>query len=186
MAAGRGVHFWSFAQSLSALESTWGRENTKVLLDLAEVVQVLGWPRLDTEGAERLSAAIGNATFENRTETSSGSPSSSLLGAGGRASVGDSQSVVKERVVGPERFLTLGPEDQYVLGASKALPRDGLHLRQARYWLRRDTRRHADPNPYVVRKGRAASAAADRPAGPFEDRTVPAAAKGGSHDRNAA
>ena len=39
MAAGKGVHFWCFAQSISALDSTWGKEHRKTLLHLAELVQ---------------------------------------------------------------------------------------------------------------------------------------------------
>ena len=38
MAAGKGVHFWCFAQSISALDSTWGKEHRKTLLHLAELV----------------------------------------------------------------------------------------------------------------------------------------------------
>ena len=53
MAAGKGVHFWCFAQSISALDSTWGKEHRKTLLHLAELVQVLGFPRTDAEGAGR-------------------------------------------------------------------------------------------------------------------------------------
>ena len=60
MAAGKGVHFWCFAQSISALDSSWGKEHRRTLLHLAEVVQVLGFPRTDAEGAEELSKAIGN------------------------------------------------------------------------------------------------------------------------------
>ena len=67
MAAGKGVHFWCFAQSLSALDTTWGREHRKTIMDLAEVVQILGFPRTDAEGAESLSKAIGTGTFESRT-----------------------------------------------------------------------------------------------------------------------
>ena len=53
MAAGKGVHFWCFAQSISALDSTWGKEHRKTLLDLAEVVQILGFPRTDAEARRR-------------------------------------------------------------------------------------------------------------------------------------
>ena len=66
MAAGKGVHFWCFAQSISALDSTWGKEHRKTLLHLAELVQILGFPRTDAEGAEELSKAIGTATFEGQ------------------------------------------------------------------------------------------------------------------------
>ena len=72
MAAGKGVHFWCFAQSISALDSTCGKEHRKTLLHLAELVQILGFPRTDAEGAEELSRAIGTATYEARTENRSG------------------------------------------------------------------------------------------------------------------
>ena len=72
MAAGKGVHFWCFAQSISALDSSWGKEHRRTLLHLAELVQVLGFPRTDAEGAEELSKTIGTATFVNRTESRSG------------------------------------------------------------------------------------------------------------------
>ena len=44
MAAGKGVHFWCFAQSISALDSSWGKEHRKTLLHLAEVVPDPGLP----------------------------------------------------------------------------------------------------------------------------------------------
>ena len=45
---------------------SWGKEHRKTLLHLAEVVQVLGFPRTDAEGAEELSKAIGTAIIELR------------------------------------------------------------------------------------------------------------------------
>ena len=36
------------------------------------------------------------------------------------------------------------------------MPRDALHLHHARYWRRRDSGYLADPNPFVLRKQRAA------------------------------
>ena len=79
MAAGKGVHFWCFAQSISALDSSWGREHRKTLLHLAEVVQILGFPRIDAEGADELSKAIGTATFEGRSESRSGTVSENRI-----------------------------------------------------------------------------------------------------------
>ena len=51
-AAGRGIHFWNFAQNLSALEATWSRERCRILVHLAEVVQILGFSRMDHIDAE--------------------------------------------------------------------------------------------------------------------------------------
>ena len=110
MAAGKGVHFWCFAQSISALDSSWGKEHRKTLLHLAEVVQVLGFPRTDAEGAEELSKAIGTATFEGRTESRSGTIAESrIVTANTQWQAGDSRSLVRERLVTPDELMTLGP-----------------------------------------------------------------------------
>ena len=65
---------------------------------------------------------------------------------------GETVSTVKERLVTPDDLMTLGPDEQYVVATARDMPRDALHLRRARYWMRRDSRRLADPNPFVLRK----------------------------------
>ena len=156
MAAGKGVHFWCFAQSISALDSTWGTEHRKTLLHLAELVQILGFPRTDAEGAEEMSKAIGTVTFEARTESRSGTISeSNIVTANTQWQAGESLSLVRERLVTPDELMTLGPDRQYVIAAPKDMPRDALHLHHAQYWRRRDARYLADPNPFVLRKRRA-------------------------------
>ena len=158
MAAGKGVHFWCFAQSISALDSSWGKEHRRTLIHLAEVIQVLGFPRTDAEGAEELSKAIGTATFEGRTESRSGTIAESrIVTANTQWQAGESTSLVRERLVTPDELMTLGPERQYVIASPKDLPRDALHLHHARYWRRGDSDRLADPNPFVIRKERAAA-----------------------------
>ena len=157
MAAGKGVHFWCFAQSISALDTSWGKEHRKTLIHLAELVQVLGFPRTDAEGAEELSKAIGTATFEGRTESRSGTIAESrIVTANTQWQAGESTSLVRERLVTPDELMTLGPDRQYVIASPKDMPRDALHLHHARYWVRRDARFLADPNPFVLRKERAA------------------------------
>ncbi len=156
MAAGKGVHFWCFAQSISALDTSWGKEHRKTLLHLAELVQVLGFPRTDAEGAEELSKAIGTATFEGPTESRSGTIAESrIVTANTQWQAGESRSLVRERLVTPDELMTLGPDRQYVIAAAKDLPRDALHLHHARYWRRPDSDYMADPNPFVLRKQRA-------------------------------
>ena len=156
MAAGKGVHFWCFAQSISALDSTWGKEHRKTLLHLAEMVQVLGFPRIDAEGAEELSKAIGTATFEGRTESKSGTVAESrIVTANTQWQAGESRSLVRERLVTPDELMTLGPDRQYVIATPKDMPRDALHLHHACYWRRNDSRHLADPNPFVLRKEKA-------------------------------
>ena len=153
MAAGKGVHFWCFAQSISALDSSWGKEHRKTLLHLAEVVQVLGFPRTDAEGAEEMSKAIGTATFEGRTESRSGTIAESrIVTANTQWQAGESRSLVRERLVTPDELMTLGPDRQYVIASPKDMPRDALHLHHARYWVRRDARFLGDPDPFVLRK----------------------------------
>ena len=157
MAAGKGVHFWCFAQSISALDSTWGKEHRKTLLHLAELVQILGFPRTDVEGAEELSKAIGTATFEARTENRSGTIAENrIVTANTQWQAGDSRALVRERLITPDELMTLGPDRQYVIASPKDMPRDALHLHHARYWRREDSRYLADPNPFVIRKERAA------------------------------
>ena len=159
MAAGKGVHFWCFAQSISALDSTWGKEHRKTLLHLAELVQILGFPRTDAEGAEELSKAIGTATFEARTENRSGTIAENrIVTANTQWQAGDSRALVRERLITPDELMTLGPDRQYVIASPKDMPRDALHLHHARYWRREDSRDLADPNPFVIRKERAEKA----------------------------
>ena len=153
MAAGRGVHFWCFAGSVSALDAGWGRENREVLIQLAEVLQVLGFPRVDVNGAETLSLAIGSASFEARAESHSGRNAGPGVVAGGTlVQDGQNVTVVKERVVMPDDIMTMGPDQQFVVAAAKDMPRDAFGLNHARYWERPDSRDLADPNPLVVRK----------------------------------
>ena len=157
MAAGKGVHFWCFAQSISALDSSWGKEHRKTLLHLAELVQILGFPRTDAEGAEELSKAIGTATYEARTENRSGTIAENrIVTANTQWQAGDSRALVRERLITPDELMTLGPDRQYVIASPKDMPRDALHLHHARYWRREDSRDLADPNPFVIRKQRAA------------------------------
>ena len=163
MAAGKGVHFWCFAQSISALDSTWGKEHRKTLLHLAELVQILGFPRTDAEGAEELSKAIGTATFEARTENRSGTIAENrIVTANTQWQAGDSRTLVRERLITPDELMTLGPDRQYIIASPKDMPRDALHLHHTRYWRRWDSRDLADPNPFVIRKERAEKANAKR------------------------
>ena len=159
MSAGRGVHFWGFAQSISVLDESWGAGNRQVLMDLAEVVQILGFSRTDVDGAEKLSAAMGSASFENRSESHSGRGSSAQVFAGAsQLQVGDNVSVVKERIVLPDEILTMGPDRQFVVASPKDMPQDAFGLYHARYWSRKDARGLADPNPLVLRKQGASGA----------------------------
>ena len=160
LAAGKGVHFWTFAQSVSALDETWGADSRKTLMHLAEVVQILGWPRMDVEGAEVLSKAIGAATFENRSESRSGQLRDSGILPEGQGSIQESLSVVKEQLVPSDEILAMGPDDQFVIASPKDMPRDVIRLRHARYWMLKDVSALADPNPYVIRKERSLAAPA--------------------------
>ena len=63
---------------------------------------------------------------------------------------------------GTQALMTLGPDRQYVIASPKDMPRDALHLHHARYWRREDSRDLADPNPFVIRKERAADSGEPR------------------------
>ena len=167
LAAGKGVHFWCFAQSISALESTWGKEQTRTLIDLAEVVQILGFPRTDAQGAESMAKAIGQATFEAPSTSESGTVSEQrVLMASSQVQTGSSTQLVREYLVQPDDLMTMPPDEQYVVAAGKTVSRNALHLFHARYWERRDARHLADGNPFVVRK--AAGGLAAPPGRPAE------------------
>lgn len=159
LAAGKGVHFWTFAQSVSALDDTWGPDARKTLMHLAELVQILGWPRMDVEGADVLSKAVGAATFESRSESRTGQVQDVGVVAKGSSSVQESLSVVKEQLVPADDILRMGPDDQFVIASPKDMPRDVIRLRHARYWQMEGVREFADPNPYVIRKERSLAAA---------------------------
>ncbi len=160
LAAGKGVHYWTFAQSVSALDDTWGGEARKTLMELAELVQILGWSRVAVEGAELLSKAIGAATFENRSESRSGQAQDIALAARGTGSIQESLSVVKEQLVPADEILRMEPDEQLVIASPKDMPRDVIRVKHARYWQMPEIAVLADPNPYVIRKERSLSVAA--------------------------
>ena len=168
LAAGKGVHFWCFSQSISALEATWGKEQTRTLIDLAEVVQILGFPRTDAAGAEAMAKAIGQATFEAPSTSQSGTVSEQrVLMTSSQIQTGESTQLVREFLVQPDDLMTMAGDEQYVVAAGKSVSRNALHLRHARYWERSDARRLADGNPFVVRKASGGiTAAPKRPAAP--------------------
>ena len=127
------------------------------------MLQILGFPRTDAEGAEELSKAIGTATYEARTENRSGTIAENrIVTANTQWQAGDSRALVRERLITPDELMTLGPDRQYVIASPKDMPRDALHLHHARYWRRWDSRDLADPNPFVIRKERAEKATAKR------------------------
>lgn len=154
MAAGRGVHFWSFAQSVSTLDETWGEESRKTLIDLAEVVQYLGFSRSNTREAEDVSKAIGTATFEAQSENTSGRMADAqLLASKTSSQAGESRSLVREHLVTPDELMTLPANKQFVIARPKDMPRDPIALEHTLYWEHRRTRGLWDPNPFVLRKG---------------------------------
>ena len=153
LAAGKGVHFWCVAQSVSALEQAWGKDPTRTLIDLAEVIQILGFPRTDARGAEDFAKAIGHTTFVSESESRSGTVSEqqALVGSS-QNQVSESTQLVREFLVPPDDLMTMAPDEQYIIAAGKTVPRNALHLRHARYWERADARHLAKPNPFVLRK----------------------------------
>ena len=152
MSAGKGVHFWCFAQSLSALDEKWGKDARKTLVHLSEVVQVLGWPRTDVEGAEEMSKAMGTATFEARTESHSASMSDARVVSGANLQEGESTALTGVRIVTADDILTMKENEQYVLTSGKGLSKNVMKIRHARYWLRPRENFWSCPNPVVLRK----------------------------------
>ena len=137
MAAGAGLHFWGIVQSLSALDAAYGQRNAEILLDNAELVQILAFPNTAARDAERFSAALGTATFRAPSRDPAG-------GKGG-------EQVVRERLVPVHELLSMPAGTQYVVGSPRGMPRDAMRVAQARYWERADIK-GAGVNPYVERK----------------------------------
>ena len=140
-AAGAGVHFWGIAQTLSAMEESYGQKSAEMLVDNAEVIQILGFPAAAARDADRFSAALGTATFRSESHSRSGARDSS------------SESLVRERLVSPHDLMSMSGETQYVVGSPRGIAHDAMRLSHARYWERAELRELAGANPYVLRKG---------------------------------
>ena len=153
MAAGKGIRYWLFAQSKSAAEAVYQRENMAIISDLAEVVQILEFPRANPEFAEAVSKAIGHATFVNTSRNETGTiEGDEVLRREKSSQSGVNRALVKERLMSPEDLMTLDVDEQIVLTNSKSVGRDAMHLWLVRYWERADMQKLAAPNPYVLRK----------------------------------
>ena len=153
MAAGRGIRFWLFIQSISALDKEWQKENREVILDLAELVQALGLPRLNVELADRFSKAIGHATFVNTARTDQGTVAGDdVLRREQSSQSGTNRSLAKERVMTPDDLMMLSADEQIVLTNSKTTGREAMRLYLTRYWERDDVAKFAQPNPFVLSK----------------------------------
>lgn len=153
MAAGRGIRFWCFIQSISTLDKEWQKENREVILDLAEVVQALGLPRMNPELADRFSKAVGHATFVNTSRSDQGTVAGGdVLRREQSSQSGTSRALVKERVMTADDLMMLSGDEQIVLTNSKTTGREAMRLYITRYWKRRDLDKFAGANPYVLRK----------------------------------
>ena len=151
MAAGSGVHYWCFVQTLSALDASYGREARALILENAEVVQALGFPRYAPELAAEFARAIGHATFLGRQDSRSGSITHGLAGTA-RDQSAASEGLVKETVIAPDDLLRLPDGEQIVIASTRQAERNAMRLRHARYWTRRDCARLTSPDPLEVRR----------------------------------
>ena len=153
MASGKGIRFWFFTQAKSAADAVYQRENMAIIFDLAEVLQVLGFPRANADFAESISKAIGHATFVNTSRNETGTvDGDDVLRREQSAQSGVNRALVKERLVSAEDLMMLDVDEQIVLTNSKVVGRDAMKLFVVRYWERADMRKLAAPNPYVLRK----------------------------------
>ena len=125
MAAGSGVHYWCFVQTLSTLDASYGRDARAVILENAEVVQALGFPRYAPELAAEFARAIGHATFLGRQDSRSDSIANGPAGSS-RDQSGASEGLVKETVIAPDDLLRL-PEGEQIVIAEDAARRAQRH-----------------------------------------------------------
>ena len=155
MAAGKGIRYWFFTQTISALDEAYKRENREVLMDLVEVLQILGFPRTNPEFADRVSKMIGHATFVNQSRNSTGTVAGGeILMREQSHQSGVNRALVKERLMTAEDLMMLPAEEQIVLTNSKTVGREAMRLFRTAYWLRDDMKGLAAANPYVLRKDR--------------------------------
>ena len=155
MAAGKGIRYWFFTQTISALDMAYQRENREVLMDLVEVLQILQFPRANAEFADRVSKAIGHATFVNQSRNSTGTVAAGeILMREQSHQSGMNRSLVKERLVTAEDLMMLPGDEQIILTNSKVVGREAMRLSRAQYWLRDDMMGLAALNPFVLRKER--------------------------------
>ena len=153
MAAGSGVHYWCFAQTISALDQSYGREARQMIVQNAEVVQVLGFPRYGVEMAKEFAEAIGHATWHGRQESQSDGESTGGKGGtsvSGRVNVSD--NLVKELLVSPEDLLRLEEGRQVAITGTREVARNAAMFDHARYWMRDDCFPLWDPDPMEVAK----------------------------------
>ena len=155
MAAGKGLHYWTITQTESSFDRTYGATTRKVISDLAEVIQILGVPRENKAFAEKISAAIGFATFEQTSVSSSNDPrsanSNEIIPVAHKR---DSRQVsfVKGAVMMPEDIMQLSHDEQIVLASPRATTKKhALRLHKINYWEHPATRDLASPNPYALR-----------------------------------
>lgn len=153
MASGKGIRYEVFSQSKSAMDAVWQRENTEIMMDLAEVLQILDFPRANPEFADRVSKMIGHATYENVSRSEQGTVAGGdVLQREQSLQSGTNLGLVKERLIPPEDLMMLGADEQIVLTNSKVAGRQAMKLLRVRYWERADMKHLAAPNPYVLRK----------------------------------
>ena len=153
MAAGKGIRYQIYAQTKSAMDAVFQRENMEIMTDLAEVFQILEFPRANPEFADRVSKMIGNATFVNTSRSEQGTVAGDdVLRREQSSQAGTNRSLVKERLIPPEELMMLDVDHQIVLTNSKVAGREAMKLFLVRYWERADMKDLAGPNPYVLRK----------------------------------
>ncbi|MCP4603656.1 MAG: type IV secretory system conjugative DNA transfer family protein [Proteobacteria bacterium] len=151
MAAGKGVLFWTLIQSVSALEASWGKAAAKVILDLAEVIQVLGTPLGSTEDAEQLSRVIGEATYETHTESQSGTVSgTSVVGGRQSSQEGLSTALVRGRAVPTDMIQNLAADEQIVVTGSK-IHKGAFKIILMKYWTHTSCKNLFGLNPFVLK-----------------------------------
>ena len=153
LAAGKGVRYWFFTQAKSAADAVYQRENMAIIFDLAEVLQVLEFPRANVEFAESISKAIGHTTFVNTSRNEVGvADGDEVLRREQSVQSGVNRALVKERLMSPEDLMMLDVDEQIVLTNSKVVGREAIKMFLVRYWERADMRKLAGPNPYWLRK----------------------------------
>ena len=165
MAAGSGVHYWCFSQTPSALESAYGKSDTAIIRESAEVVQVLGFPPNSPDVAKSFSETIGTATWHGHSASLSSGSQLSLKAdtQSTRNSETLQETLVKEALLTPEQLMRLPADQQIIITATREVERNAILAHHLRYWTRSDAAGHAGPDPTELQRSGATPRPLPRP-----------------------
>jgi type IV secretion system protein VirD4 len=137
---GLGVTLWAIVQDLGQLEKHYGKEGVRGWLESSQVKSFFGIG--DVETAKMLSEALGKATVETTTTSTSSGAGGQVTEALGSAQSGKSrnQSLVGRELLTPDEIMRLAVDEQGVPDEQVVFMRNRPPLRcgLAKYYRRQE------------------------------------------------